>query len=97
MRNRVIKVRLSDGELMRIQAKRGTLRLACFVREAVLDGLPPIIPPINRAALAELQRLAGNLNQIARHANQVGGDLGDLDDLRRLIAALRLALIEVAK
>lgn len=95
-RTRRLEVRLSEGEFAKLNTRAAARRMRCggFMRAAALDAIPPVVPPINRAALAELHRIGVNLNQIAYHANTTGGELGDLSDLRAQIAALRLALLE---
>lgn len=91
-----IQLRVSEHEheQFRALARRRSMRLANFVRTAILHGHPPAIPEINRQALADLQRIGGNLNQLARHLNS-GGELTDADTLNELRAqasALRAAL-----
>ncbi len=94
-RTRQIKIRLTSGEHSSLLAKRGHMRLASWMRESCLFGLRPTIPPINQQAMAALQGIGANLNQIARHANQGGGDL-DLIGLREQVSALRAALAGAA-
>ena len=94
-RDHQIKIRLTSSEHSSLMAKRGHMRLASWVRESCLNGVPPVIPSINLTALAELHRIGGNLNQLARHANQGGGDL-DLIGLREQVSALRAALAGAA-
>lgn len=86
-RTRQIKIRLTSGEHSSLMAKRGHMRLASWVRESCLRGIPPTIPPINRQAMAELHRIGSNLNQIARSVQF--GSSPDLIDLREQVSALR--------
>lgn len=92
-RTKQIIIRASSAEHAELLKRAGKMRLATFLRTAALEGVPPQIPEINRDALTELHRVGSNLNQIARHANSSGSDLGDLSDLRQQIAALRLTLV----
>lgn len=90
-RKKEIKIRLSWEEHSALLQKRGKMRLASWMRAACLDGIPPAIPTINIAALAELQRLGGNLNQLARAVNS-GTQIADLLELRQQASALRATL-----
>lgn len=93
MRNNRVEIRLADDELQRLNSLRGSIRLRTFARVALLCAIPPTIPEINRIALGELQRIGGNLNQLAKHANQAGGHDLDITDLRKQCGQLRLALM----
>lgn len=91
MRTHRIEIRLNSEELATLNARRGALRLRTFIRVAVLDSAPPVIPSINRDALAELHRVGSNLNQIARKLNTTGEPV-DLRNLRAQVSDLRAAL-----
>lgn len=86
-----IKIRLSVNEHEKLLAKRGKMRLATWVRETCLHGMPPIIPQLNLAALPELQRIGGNLNQIAHRLNS--GEAADILKIRSEVHRLRGALL----
>jgi len=90
MRNREIKIRLTDIEHADMDSKRGKMRLATWMRETCLHGSPPVIPQINIEAMSQLRGIATNINQIARRTN--GGAACDLDDLHSEVSALRSAL-----
>jgi mobilization protein MobC len=63
------------------------MRLAFFALEP-----PRPIPAINRTAWTELSRLAGNLNQLAHHANSGEGVVVPLEQVletMRLVRFLR--------
>ena len=68
-RNREIKIRLSGEEHATLLKKRGKMRLATWMRESCINGMPSAIPTINQSALSELHRVGINLNQIAVRLN----------------------------
>lgn len=74
------RVRLTAAERARLDAKavEAGCTLSRLIRAAVLGYRLPS-PPIVRAAMNELTRVGGNLNQIARHANATGELRADLD------------------
>jgi hypothetical protein len=86
-----IEIRVSGEELSLINSKRGTMRLRPFIRHSVLSGIPPLIPKINQDALRELRGLTANLNQLSKHANQIG-ELTELDSLKKTCSELRAVL-----
>lgn len=94
MRNHRIEIRLNDEELGTLNRRRGALRLRSFIRVAVLDTAPPIIPAINQQAFFELQKIGTNLNQIAKKLN-ANFDI-DTDTINNEIKHLRFALIEAS-
>lgn len=102
VRGTTIGVRVSPAEEEALKAKAEKMGMtpAQWLREAALSRrLPsPPVPPINREQYAELARLAANLNQLTRLANE--GRPVTVDDalLQRLageVGRLRLALIGV--
>jgi hypothetical protein len=104
VRSQTIGVRVSAAEFEALQAKAAVLGLtpAHYLREAALKRrLPdPPVPAVNREQYAELARLAANLNQLTRLANE--GAFVTVTDahLQRLageVNRLRLALIGVER
>lgn len=95
LRKKEIKIRVCESELAALQAKRGKMRLATWLRTCALNSVPPSIPQINQTALTELHRIGSNLNQLARSAN--AGDTADLLDLRAQVSDLRAALAGAKK
>ena len=100
VRATTIGVRVSPSELQLLQAKAEQMGMtpAYWLREAALSRrLPtPPVPPINREHYAELARLSGNLNQLAKLANTghpVNVDSTFLQRISAEVAHLRLALI----
>ena len=100
VRRSTIGVRVSEAEYtaLRKRAEEMGLTPAQWLRHAALTRrLPsPPVAPINREHYAELARLAGNLNQLARHANEgqtvfVDGEL--LQQIAKEVSRLRLALL----
>lgn len=102
VRGRTIGVRVSESEFAILKAKADTLATtpAHWLRQAALARrLPqPPVPAINRDQYAELARLAGNLNQIAKAANEgreVSVNDAVLEDLSLEVKRLRLALLGI--
>lgn len=60
---------------------------------AGLDRLPPSLPAVNLAAYQELNRVAANINQIAKAGN--AGTLVDVVEIRQMIDDLRLLLLGI--
>lgn len=99
VRHSTIGVRVSDAEYAALREKAAHMGMtpAQWLREAALSRrLPsPPVPPINREQYAELARLAANLNQLTRLANEgrpvtVADALlqQTIDEVRRLRLAL---------
>ena len=103
VRRSTIGVRVSAAEYdaLRTKAEQMALTPAQFLRQAALTRrLPrPPVPAVNRDEYAKLGRLAGNLNQLVRRANQgqhviltdplVKLLLAELNDLRRALLGVR--------
>jgi hypothetical protein len=104
LRASTIGVRVSANEYAALRDKSEKMGMtpAQWLREAALSRrLPqPPVPPINREQYAELARLAANLNQLARRANE-GYPVTVSDEfLRQLsdeVRRLRLTLIGVVE
>jgi hypothetical protein len=100
VRDVTIGVRVTPAELAALTAKSEQMGMttAHWLREAALSRrLPsPPVPPINREQYAELARLSGNLNQLAKLANighTVTVDNALLQSLAGEVGRLRLALL----
>jgi len=99
LRRHPITCRVTDAELIRIDAGRpeGMTRGEWIRTKALKRKLPRAIPEINRKAWADLARSLGNLNQIAKHLNQGGGDLAGavatVEQIRAEVQKLRQQLI----
>jgi len=102
LRGSTVGVRVSADEYTALRAKAAQMGMtpAQWLREAGLTRrLPsPPVPAINREQYAELARLSGNFNQLARAANEsrvvvVDGSL--LQQVSHEVARLRQALIGV--
>ncbi|MDB5937400.1 MAG: hypothetical protein JWQ01_4744 [Massilia sp.] len=98
VRNTTIGVRVSASEYTSLRLKAAQMHMtpAQWLREAALTRRLPS-PPVaatNREQYAELTRLAVNLNQLARLANE-GGNVKVADGLlaRMAIEAKRLRLV----
>ena len=100
VRAATIGVRVSAAEYAALRAKAEQMGMtpAQFLRDAALKRrLPsPPVPAINREQYAELARLAANLNQLTRAANE-GRPIAVAEALLKRVAGevsrLRLALI----
>lgn len=94
-RTHCISIRLNDAELEEMNARNTTgLSKGRYGREAILNQLPPTIPPINIEAWTALARASANLNQIARYLNyeqQV-----EINEIKNTLADFRNALIRAA-
>jgi hypothetical protein len=102
VRGSTIGVRVSANEYaaLKVKAEHMSMTTAQWLREAALTRrLPsPPVPAINREQYAELARLAANLNQLSRKANE--GQAVTLSDalLKLMIEEtkrLRLALLGI--
>jgi hypothetical protein len=104
VRSTTIGVRVSASEHATLRAKAAQLHLspAQWLREAALARcLPsPPVAAINREQYAELARLAANLNQLTRLANE-GGRVTVADGLLASMTIetkrLRLALLGIGE
>jgi len=100
LRSKTIGVRVSVAELEQLEAKAQAAGLApaSLLRKSALDARlpPPPVPAVNREQYAELARLAGNFNQLARAANEgrpVAVDSDLLAETAAELNRLRLALV----
>ena len=95
-RTHTVSVRLNVAELARLDSLRDTVQMQRgeYLRAAALHRLPPTIPVINREAWAKLARSAANLNQIARHLNEVGAS-GFVNEVRAAVDMFRGDLLGV--
>ena len=95
-----VRVSASEYETLKTKAEQMGMTPAQFLRDAALKRrLPsPPVPAINRAEYAELARLAANLNQLTRAANEgrpVTVAEALLERLAGEVSRLRLALLGV--
>jgi hypothetical protein len=71
LRRHPITCRVTDGELEHIDAYRGRMTRGEFIRTVALKRkMPRPIPEPNLKKWAELNKLANNINQLARVANK---------------------------
>lgn len=97
-----VSTRVSDSELavLRAKAVQMGMKPADWLRQAALSRRLPSapVPEINRIEYAELARLASNLNQLTKAANQGKNVIVNDDLLTKVLAevgTLRLALLGV--
>ena len=69
-RRHSVSCRLTNAELVHLDARRGQVSRGEWMRLAALDKPPRTVPEINKVAWADLARVAGNLNQITRAINE---------------------------
>ena len=104
-RNRLISLRLSDGEFNRIAARADAcgLGVSSFLRASGLDGdagprahrRPPADHRILRQILGQLGRVGNNINQIARALNSEDkSKLPQLQEALKVYAEIRKAILE---
>lgn len=92
-----VSTRLTPAEAARLDNLRGKVQRGTYLRLILTDTVPPYIPAINRQAYVELSRLGSNLNQIVRAFNTVESPSEYMADIQRLLAELRLSLIQLRK
>jgi len=96
---RSVSVRLNGNEWASIRRKADAVGMTptAWMRRAALSRAPlrAVVPVINRKAYAELARLAANLNQITRAANEGRVSLSPalFELLRKEVQQLRLELL----
>lgn len=99
VRRSTLGVRVTDADRARIEERAAAMGMtpADWLRQAGLSRrLPsPPVPAVNREQYAELGRLAGNLNQLARAANEGRAvvDAALLEQVAAECSRLRLALM----
>lgn len=98
---RSVSVRLNGNEWASIRRKADAVGMTptAWMRRAALSLAPlrAVVPAVNRKAYAELARLAANLNQITRAANEGRVSLSPVlfKLLRKEVQQLRLELLGV--
>ena len=100
LRVHTVSVRLAMDELQVLDERRQRMRRADYVRAAVLDRLPVLIPQANQSMWVAHGRFGQNLNQLIRavHLEQVSGCPPELlAELDELIKTYRRALIGLEK
>jgi len=94
-RKKRLNVFFSDAEYIELLSRvKRKSALSSYVRRQAIAGktqLSVVVPEINLQVYAELARVAGNLNQIARKLN--ASDIIDVSQLQAELHAFRLALI----
>ena len=98
LRNVRVSVYLTDEEADALDERRGRVGRGAWLRQCGLGQTPRGVPPVNRAAWADLARLAGNLNQYQRAVNegQALPPAVDLGELRQAVDGLRRDLLGVS-
>ena len=99
IRHKSLSIRLNSvehGEVLR-RADGSGLPPTVWIRRAALSRIVPRppVPELNRAAYAELARLAGNLNQLTKAAHEGHVDIAPefIEKIRESVQELRLGLL----
>jgi len=97
-REKQLIIRVTDDELERIDALRGPMQRATFMRQKSLgESTSSDIPALNLKAYSEFARIGANLNQLMKQINQSdSGDMFQAETIEQAIDevnALRKALI----
>lgn len=93
LRSHCVSSRFSPSELATLDARRGKIPRGEYVRRCTF-GTPPVpIPEPNTQKYAELARVAGNINQLARAVNM--GGLVDVGSLVRELGVFRMRLLGI--
>lgn len=91
-RTHCVSTRFDPEELAALDRWRGRMRRGQFVRHCLFSTAKPVVvPEVNRTAWAELARVAGNLNQLARHLNT--GGAAEVREVLAEVQAVRQKLI----
>lgn len=96
-RRHPVSCRLTDAELARLDGLRGAVSRGEWLRLSALSKPPRIVPALNKSAWSDLSRVAGNLNQISRHINEVGGSPSDEVELRKTLSQLSEQVSELRR
>lgn len=101
IRRKTIGVRVNEAEWQNLESKAKEMGMspAQWLRVAALSRrLPaPPVPAANRESYAELARLAGNINQLARaaHERRAMVDTALLREVLRQVQSLQTALLGI--
>lgn len=87
--------RLTNAELVTLDARRGKTPRGAYIRSAALGNKPIVVPPINLDAWRALSRIASNLNQLAYHQN-AGGKV-EFSDVENILRDVRAGLLGLKK
>lgn len=99
IRHKSLSIRLNATELGEVLRKADSSGLppTVWLRRAALSRMVPRppVPELNRAAYAELARLAGNLNQLTRaaHEGRIAIAPEFINKIREAVQELRLGLL----
>lgn len=87
IRDKKIRVFLTEAELQyaRDKAKSCNLTMSEYIRQIIFNGLIVKLETFDIKGMSiELNRIGTNINQIAKHVNEKGGDY-DKQDMQNLI------------
>lgn len=93
-RSHPVGCRLTDLELTQLDHLRGQSARGEYLRTLAFATQVQHIPPLNLKAWAQLNKVAGLLNQLARRANY-SGLIDDIEQTQKALADTRNALIGV--
>ncbi len=86
-----IKVGLTPSQYAKIEERADSAGLSDveLIRRLAINQEFHTVPAINRSALIELNKIGGNINQIAKVANSTG-HLDNLEELENINAQIRI-------
>lgn len=90
-RNVRVGCRLTDGEVLLLDKRRGKVSRGEYLRRAAFENAPRPVPKINRQAWSDLGRSLGNLSTLA--VAMRGGAYAELQDVEKVVRDVRLKLI----
>lgn len=81
---------LTDAETANLDDRRRKMRRSAYLRACLTNSVPPVIPPLNLHAWADLGRSMGNLSTLAGMSRS--GEFVDVIDAQKAVRDLRAAL-----
>lgn len=98
LRTYCVSVRLNNIELQHLNTKRGPRSKGEWLRMALLNRLPPIVPPINIEAWKVISEISQRLTRIAAHIDSKSENskltLTELFAVKRELKELRQKIID---
>lgn len=96
-RRHPVSCRLTDAEVVRLDARRGKVSRGEWLRVSALGKPPRIVPEVNKVAWADLARAAGNLNQLTRAINEGRLSVADAPGVSAAVMDVRAQLDAVRR
>lgn len=95
VREHRLSVYCTPEELAVLEARAQAVRMRtpAYLREFVLNGVPPIVPAINRECFLALAKIGNLLNQTVRRMHLEGIDPGQAEAIRRELVAVQQVIV----